>query len=70
MVQLTETTLQEALEEIGGRAKEANERIFFRPLFLIVAPEHHRAAGRILWWKPPIRKAGGPRKRRKAIYWR
>ena len=46
------------------------EPIRAQPTQIIVAPVFYKRALRILYYKPPIKKVNGMRKKKRAYYWR
>lgn len=64
---LTLEGLEKALLEMIGDP----EKVFgIKPTKIIIHPEAYKDVMRVLYWKPPIRKARGMRARKRALYWR
>jgi len=64
MTELTEEKLTEIVRSLHANARALN------PYFIVVPPQLFVTAGRMVFFKPPIRKVSGARKRKRALYWR
>lgn len=62
MTDLTEEKLEEVFVSLIGRD--------LHPYYIVVPPQMFTTAGRLLYYKLPIRKVSGARKRKRALYWR
>lgn len=70
MTDLTQESLESALSNLANMLDDAANRITARPTHLIVPPSMLRHSLKILYYKPPIRRVSGTRKRKLALYWR
>jgi phage major head subunit gpT-like protein len=70
MTNLTEESLEAALTKLANMVDDMGNRIAVRPSHLIVPPSMFKQSLKILFYKPPIRRATGRRKRKLALYWR
>lgn len=46
------------------------QRMSAPPTHIAVSESFYRHASRLAYWKPPVRKVAGMRKRKQALYWR
>jgi len=67
MTKLTEESLTEAIFEMQSYSMEMRIE---NPKKLIVPNDYVKAIKKLLYWKPPIKKVSGMRKRKRALYWR
>jgi hypothetical protein len=70
MTDLSEKSLDDVLVKLANILENQADRITARPSHLIVQPNILRQALKILYYKPPIRRVSGARKRKLALYWR
>lgn len=70
MTALTEESLEQALMKLAGMVEDVEKKISLRPSHLIVPPSLMKQAYKIMYYKRPIRRVSGARKRKRALYWR
>lgn len=70
MTDLTEESLEATLTKLANMVDDIGNRIAVRPSHFIVPPSMLKQALKIMYYKPPIRRVTGRRKRKLALYWR
>ena len=70
MTDLTQESLEDALSNLANMLESAADRITARPTHLIVPPSMLKQALKVMYYKPPIKRVTGRRKRKLALYWR
>lgn len=67
MTELNEESLTEAVFKMQSYSMEMQIDNHKK---LIVPNDYVKAIKKLLYWKPPIKKVSGMRKRKRALYWR
>jgi phage major head subunit gpT-like protein len=70
MQELTEDSLTEVLQRLADQVAAVEDRLAVQPTHLLVPPSMLKRALKIMYYKPPIRRVSGARKRKLALYWR
>ncbi len=70
MTELTEDSLAEVLQRLTLQIEDLESRLAARQSHLLVPPSMLKQALKIMYYKPPIRRVSGARKRKLALYWR
>jgi phage major head subunit gpT-like protein len=70
MTEPTEDSLTEMLERLADQVAAVEDRLAMQPTHLLAPPSMLKQALKVLYYKPPIRRVSGARKRKLALYWR
>ena len=70
MSDLTQDSLERTLADLVDMIAKKEEQIAMRPTHIIVPQSMLKQALKVMYYKPPIRRASGARKRKLALYWR
>jgi len=70
MSEPTQQSLEQTLADMANMLDDVAERISMRPTHLIVPPSMLKQALKVMYYKRPIRRVSGARKRKLALYWR
>ena len=70
MTALTEESLEQAIMKLSGMVEDVEKKISLRPSHIIVPPNLLKQAYKIMYYRPPIKRVSGARKRKLALYWR